>query len=97
MIPVYEAWKDRGFTVVGISRDKDVKDMQTAIRKDGYPWLNLVLLGDDYQRWYSPLPQATGATYLVDRDGTILAIGPTVEEVEALLEKLLPEESETPR
>lgn len=56
-----------------------------------------MLLGDDYQRWYSPLPQATGATYLVDRDGTILAIDPTVEEVEALLEKLLPEESETPR
>ena len=97
MIPVYEAWKDRGFTVVGISRDKDVKDMQTAIRKDGYPWLNLVLLGDDDQRWYSPLPQATGATYLVDRDGTILAIGPTVEEVEDLLEKLLTQESETPR
>ena len=97
MIPVYEAWKDRGFTVVGISRDKDVKDMQTAIRKDGYPWLNLVLLGADDQRWYSPLPQATGATYLVDRDGTILAIDPTVEEVEALLEKLLTQESETPR
>ena len=97
MIPVYEAWKDRGFTVVGISRDKDVKDMQTAAQKDGYPWLNLVLLGDDYHRWYSPLPQASGATYLVDRDGTIIAINPTVEEVEAQLGKLLPQEPETSR
>lgn len=89
MIPVYEAWKDRGFTVVGLSREQKVDHMVQAVRRDGYPWTNLVLLNDDYRRWYTS-DSFFGSTFLLDRDGTILAIDPTREEVEALLEKLLP-------
>ena len=50
---------------------------------------NLVLLNDDYRRGYTS-DFFFGSTFLLDRDGTILAIDPTREEVEALLEKLLP-------
>ena len=43
LIPIYEKYKDRGFTVIGVAREQnsDIR-MREAIRKDGYPWLNLI-------------------------------------------------------
>ena len=38
MIPVYEEFKDKGFTVVGIAREKHRERHGTGVRKDGYPW-----------------------------------------------------------
>ena len=44
MIPVYEKYKDKGFCIVGISRDGR-QQMIRGIRHDGYPWINLI---DEY-------------------------------------------------
>lgn len=47
LIPVYEEYKDKGFTVVGVAREQNgTEAMEAAIRKDGYPWLNLVELNE---------------------------------------------------
>ena len=52
MIPVYETFKDKGFTVVGIARENNNTDaMKKAIEQDKYPWLNLVELNDKGNIW----------------------------------------------
>lgn len=91
MIPIYKRYKEKGFTIVGIAREKNnTNDMKAAIEKDGYPWLNLVELNDNTQIWTKyGIPNAAGGTYLVDKTGRILAVDPSAEEVETILEKIL--------
>ena len=91
LIPVYNKYKDRGFTVVGVAREYDNADaMKTAIRRDGYPWLNLLELDDRLGIWTKyGVGNAGGARFLVGRDGKILAVNPDAAQVEAILEKEL--------
>lgn len=90
MIPVYEAFKDKGFTILGIARERKANDMKVAMEKDRYTWLNLLEINDEGKIWEKyGVGNGGGCTYLVDKEGTILAIHPTAEEVKAILEKLL--------
>ena len=91
LIPVYNKYKDRGFTVVGVAREYDNADaMKTAIRRDGYPWLNLLELDDRLGIWTKyGIGNAGGGRFLVDRDGKILAINPDAAQVEAILKDKL--------
>lgn len=91
MIPVYEAYKDKGFTIVGIARENgNTAAMKKAIEQDKYPWLNLVELNDAGKIWdLYGVGNAGGSTFLVDTEGVILAIHPTAEEVTAILEQKL--------
>ncbi len=90
MIPIYEAYKDKGFTIVGVARETDANNMARAVERDKYPWLNLVELNDSAHIWeHYGIKNAAGGTYLVDRNGIILAINPTADEVRALLEKVM--------
>lgn len=90
MIPLYEKYKERGFTVVGVARESKREDMERALAQDGYPWLNLLELQDEHKIWEKyGVSRAGGITVLVDRDGTILAVHPTAEEVERILQEKL--------
>ena len=91
LIPVYEKYKERGFTVVGVAREfRDSRAMKKAIERDGYPWLNLLELDDRLGIWTKyGVGNAGGARFLVGRDGRILAINPDAAQVEAILEKEL--------
>lgn len=90
MIPVYEKYKDRGFTVVGIARERNKQDGANAARKDKYPWLNLLELNDKGKIWEKyGVGSGGGGTFLVDRDGTILQINPTAEDAVRILEEKL--------
>jgi thiol-disulfide isomerase/thioredoxin len=90
MIPIYEAYKDRGFTIVGVARENNSEDMKLAIEKDGYPWLNLLELKDENKIWEKyGVGNSGGRTVLVNSDGTILAVSPTAAEVEEILQKML--------
>lgn len=91
MIPIYKKYKDKGFTVIGIAREQgSTTEMEDAIRKDGYPWLNLVELDDSNYIWMRHhLSNAAGGIFLIDRDGTILAVNPTSDEVERILQNKL--------
>ena len=90
MIPLYEKYKERGFAVVGVARESKREDMERALARDGYPWLNLLELQDEHKIWEKyGVSRAGGITVLVDRDGTILAIHPTAEEVERILQEKL--------
>lgn len=89
MIPVYEKYKDRGFTIVGVARERDAEAMRKAIGRDKYPWLNLIELNDRIKLWNNYGMRGGGNKFLVDRDGTILAIDPKPEKLEAILKEKL--------
>ncbi|MDE5744894.1 MAG: TlpA family protein disulfide reductase [Paramuribaculum sp.] len=91
MIPVYEKWKDKGFTIVGIARENgDTQAMEGCIKTDGYPWLNLVELNDASNIWNKyNVANAGGKIVLVAPSGTVIAINPSAAEVDALLTKLI--------
>ena len=96
LIPLYEKYKNKGFTVVGIAREDEVSRMTKAAEKDGYPWQNLVDLKDELNVWQkNGLSFAGGGMYLIDRDGTILSTSTDTEELEPLIRKALglPEET----
>lgn len=90
MIPHYEKYKDQGFTIVGVARERCQGDMDAAIKKDAYPWLCLLELNDAGKIWDKyGIGKGGGAIFMVDKEGKILAINPSTEEVEAILKKLL--------
>lgn len=91
LIPVYNEFKDKGFTVVGVARESDNADaMRKAIDKDGYTWLNLLELNDRAGIWQLyGIGNAGGSQFLIDRDGTILVVNPTAAEVRQILSEKL--------
>ena len=88
-IPLYNKYKDKGFTIVGVASELESEDMRLAVEKDGYPWLNLLALRGVDNIWERYGIRGAGEVFLVDRDGTIIAIGATAEEVEQILKERL--------
>ena len=88
-IPLYNKYKDKGFTVVGVASELESEDMRLAVEKDGYPWLNLLALRGVDNIWERYGIRGGGEVFLVDKDGTILVIGATAEEVEQILKERL--------
>lgn len=90
LIPLYEKYKDKGFTVIGIAREKEVSHMTEAAEKDGYPWQNFIDLKDELNVWQkNGLSFAGGGMYLIDRNGTILSTSTEADELEPLIRKAL--------
>ena len=90
MIPVYEKYKDKGFTVVAIARERETKDMILAAKQDGYPWESLIDIKDELNLWQkNGLGLGGGGMFLIDRDGTILSTSTDAEELEPLIKKAL--------
>ncbi|MBO1364143.1 AhpC/TSA family protein [Prevotella sp. A2931] len=90
VIPVYEKYKDKGFQVIGIARERNIKTMEAAIKQDGYPWLNLLELNDHHNIWLkNGLNNSGGGGFLIDEKGIILAIYPEADELEQILQERL--------
>lgn len=91
IIPLYEEFAPRGFTVVGIAHEAggSAKTL-AAVRQDGYPWLQCVDTAAPSEIWLRHgWKFVAGGQILLDRDGTILKIRPTAEEVRRILEARL--------
>lgn len=90
LIPIYEKYKDKGFTVVGIARENNRETMIAARENDGYPWQDLLELNDRGFIWAKyGLSNAGGGDFLVDAQGKIIAISPTPDEINNILESIL--------
>ena len=86
----YEAYKSKGFGIVGISLDSNKKAWTASIENLGLEWTQL----SDLKGWHSSAAKLYGvnsipATILVAQDGTILARNIRGEEIQAKLAELL--------
>ncbi|MEM7371501.1 MAG: sigma-70 family RNA polymerase sigma factor [Bacteroidota bacterium] len=91
ILPLYEEFKDQGFTVVGVAREyKNTQALERRLDLEQYPWVNLVEVNDQTNLWVKyDLFHSAGATFLIDREGTIVAVDPTAAQVRELLQQLL--------
>ena len=81
--PIYEQYAGEDFTIVGVANEygNDEK-WRVALKRDNYPWINLVAVDGG-----PSLLSNHAQVFLLDRDGTILSINPTREEIEAALQR----------
>ena len=89
LIPVYEEFRDKGFVVIGVAREKSISTAEAAVKLDEYPWENLVELNDAEQIWFKyGIGNAAGSEFLIDEKGIIIAVAPSVEEIKNFLTKM---------
>lgn len=88
LVPVFEKFKDKGFTVVGVAgENKNTDKLQRVLEKEEYPWINLVELDDKNFIWEKyGIGRTGGELFLIDEKGIIVAVAPTVEEIRDYLE-----------
>ncbi|KQS25476.1 TlpA disulfide reductase family protein [Dyadobacter sp. Leaf189] len=83
VVRMYDKFKDKGFDIYGVSLDDNEKAWKTAISKDNLKWQH----GSELKKWNSGVAQTYGvnaipATFLIDKDGKIIAKnlrGPALE------------------
>lgn len=90
VLKAYNAYKDKGFTVVGISLDDNSAKWKKAILDDHMPWTEL----SDLKGWKNEMAvyygiQAIPDNFLVDPQGKIIAKGLRGEELHKTLASLL--------
>ncbi|MES2837118.1 MAG: TlpA disulfide reductase family protein [Bacteroidota bacterium] len=90
VVKLYAAYKNKGFEIYGVSLDKDKAAWEKAIADDKLTWLH----GSDLQFWSSPIAksydvQGIPMTYLIDKDGKIIAKGLRGKQLEDKLAEIL--------
>lgn len=91
LIPIYEQYRDRGFTVVGVAREYgSLDDMRLAVKRDNYPWVQLYDLDGAEGIWkLYGLSSAGGGIFLIDLKGRIVERVADVATIRKYLEQHL--------
>lgn len=91
MAPLYNEFKDRGFTIVGVAGEfKNTERLVKFLEKEKWPWLNLVELDRQNNIWQKyGVDGGGGGIFLIDENGKIIAKNPTADEVREVLETKL--------
>ena len=90
-LSVYNQYKDKGFEVFGVSIDASKQAWTNAVMQDKITWLQVIdakaasgnQLTQTWNLQYIP------STFLIDKEGKIVAVAPEKDELEKWLQKLL--------
>jgi thiol-disulfide isomerase/thioredoxin len=90
VVAAYKKYKNKNFTVLGVSLDEDKDAWMKAIQKDGLTWKHI----SDLKGWQSavvPVYGIEGIPYnvLLDPEGKILATELRDKDLDAFLSKTL--------
>ncbi|MBL7745782.1 MAG: TlpA family protein disulfide reductase [Chitinophagaceae bacterium] len=90
LVKLYAKYKASGFEILGVSLDDEATKWKTAIRQDKITWLQV----NDAGGWDARIAQAWGinaipTSYLIDKDGKLLAMDLEGKELEKALKYLL--------
>lgn len=90
VVKMYQKYKDQGFEIFGVSLDNDANRWKGAIKTDGLTWFH----GSDLMGWKSKPAQmyqvhSIPATFLLDKQGKIIAKGLRGAELEAAVANAL--------
>jgi len=90
LVKLYEKYKAKGFEIFSVSIDEDKKDWEKAIKKDRITWLQV----NDNKGWYGKTPTSWNiyqipTSYLIDKDGRLIAMDLEGRELESMLKDLL--------
>jgi thiol-disulfide isomerase/thioredoxin len=87
---IYSKFRSKGFEIYGVSLDEDRASWQKAIVKDKVSWLQVI----DPGGWNTPTArqwniEALPTSYLIDREGRLIAMDLTGKELEKVLKEML--------
>lgn len=90
VVRMYNKFKDKGFTIYSVSLDQAKANWTRAIRNDNLTWTHV----SDLKFWQSAAAQQYGvqaipATFLLDKEGKIIAKNLRGEALEQKLEEIL--------
>lgn len=90
VVRMYNKFKDKGFAIYSVSLDKAKDNWTKAIRNDNLAWTHV----SDLKYWQSAAAQLYGvqaipATFLIDKDGKIIAKNLRGPALEQKLEEIL--------
>lgn len=93
VVKAYNQYKDKGFTIYGVSLDKEKAPWVEAIAKDGLNWTQV----SELKYWSTVAVQlyrieAIPSNFLIDKDGIIIAKDLYGAELEEYLKKLFTEQ-----
>ena len=90
-ISLYEQYKDKGFEVLSVSIDENKEAWQKAIAQDKMTWKQVIdtKAGSGNQLTKTWNLQYIPSTFLINKQGKIVAVAPEKDELEKLLKKLL--------
>lgn len=92
VVKLYKQYHDKGFEILGVSLDDKKEDWVKAIQDDQLAWLHV----SDLQHWQSSAARLYAVnsipqTFLLDKDGKIIAKGLRSEQLAAKLNELFPQ------
>jgi thiol-disulfide isomerase/thioredoxin len=92
VLKTYEKYHDKGFEIIGISLDSDKDKLTSFIKEKKMTWPQYF----DGKGWENKISTQYGitsipATYLLDKEGKVLAIGLRGDDLEAAVGKALGE------
>jgi peroxiredoxin len=90
VVRLYNKYKDKGFTVLSFSLDDNKEAWMKAIKDDHLTWTHI----SELKKWNSSVVssykiEGIPATYLLDKEGKILAMNLRGEELEAKIAEIL--------
>lgn len=91
VVKMYQQYHDKGFEILGVSLDRTKEEWEKAIKDDQLSWLHV----SDLQYWQNKAAllyavNAIPQTYLLDKEGKIIAKGLRSQELAAKLSELFP-------
>lgn len=90
-LPIYNQYKGKGFEVYGVSIDDNTRAWSNAIKQDKTTWVHVIdtKAGTGNELTQTWNLQYIPSTFLIDKQGKIVAVAPEKEELENWLKKLL--------
>ncbi len=90
-LSVYNQYKNKGFEVFGVSIDANKQAWSNAVRQDKITWLQVIdtKAGSGNELTQTWNLQYIPSTFLIDKQGKIVAVAPEKDQLEKWLKKLL--------
>jgi len=90
LVKLYGKYKEKGFEIVSVSLDDNTKAWKTAMKKDKITWLQV----NDDKGWDAPSAakwqiEAIPTSFLIDKDGNVVAINLEKQDLENKIRELL--------
>ena len=91
VVKVYQKYHSKGFEILGVSLDQRKEDWLKAVKDDNLTWIHV----SDLQYWQNAAARLYGVnaipqSFLLDKDGKIIAKGLRGEQLEKKLAELFP-------
>jgi glutathione peroxidase-family protein len=90
LVKLYSKYKDKGFEILGVSLDDNRNEWKRAVNKDKITWPQI----NDNGGWNAISAakwniNAIPASFLIDKDGNVVAFDPEKQDLENKIKQLL--------